>query len=151
MKKLAIVLSLAALAGCAAPPPGPAYYGSRAYAQPVDQSQWRVVSVTPVAPGTGARAAANSDTGSSPNVQYSPAPSANTGQPVYVQQPVYVEQPVYVAPPIYAPAPVYDPYPYYWGPPISIGLGFSWSHFSGGHRGWGGRGWGGHGGGFRHR
>jgi hypothetical protein len=150
MKQLAIVLSLAALAGCAVPPPGPAYYGSRAYAQPVDQSQWRVVSVTPVAPGTGARAAANSDAGSGPNVQYSPAPSASTGQPVYVQQPVYVEQPVYVAPPIYAPAPVYEPY--YWWPPISIGLGFSWSHFGGGHRGWGGRGWGGHGrGGFHHR
>jgi len=46
--------------------------------------------------------------------------------------------------PVYAPAPVYDPF---WYPPISIGLGFSWSNWGhhGGHRG------GYHGGPRRHR
>ncbi|MFL6674150.1 MAG: hypothetical protein ACJ8LG_12785 [Massilia sp.] len=154
MKKLAIIVSLAALAGCAAPPPGPAYYGTRAPTG--DPSQWQVVSVTPVPPGTGARAAANGQAGvtTSSNLDYSAAAPSTT-----VVQPVYVPQPVYAPVPVYAPAPVYvDPYPSYWWPPISIGLGFSWGHWSGGHRGWGGgRGWGGHGGwsghggGFRHR
>lgn len=144
MKKLAIVLPFVALAGCVVAPPGPPNYGTRAvYAQPADPGQWRVVSVTPVAPGTGARAAAAGDTGTSPTVEYAPAPST-------VTQPVYVQQPVYVPAPVYAPAPVYvDPYPNYWWPPISIGLGFSWGHWSGGHRGWGGHGR--VGGGFRHR
>jgi hypothetical protein len=50
---------------------------------------------------------------------------------------------VYTPAPIYAPAPVYaDPL---WYPPVTIGLGFSWNHWSGGHRGWG------HRGGWRHR
>jgi hypothetical protein len=136
MKQLAIIASLAAaLSGCATYYPAPANYGTRAYAQP-DANGWQVVSVTPVAPGTGAAAAASGDAG---RVTYSPAPAT------------VVTQPVYVAPPVYAPAPVYAPYgPVYadplWYPPISIGLGFSWSHWSGGHRGgWGGRGhWRGH-------
>jgi hypothetical protein len=135
MKQLAIIASLAAaLSGCATYYPAPANYGTRAYAQP-DANGWQVVSVTPVAPGTGAAAAASGDAG---RVTYSPAPTT------------VVTQPVYVAPPVYAPAPVYAPYaPVYadplWYPPISIGLGFSWSHWSGGHHGWGGRGpWRGH-------
>ena len=135
MKQLAIIASLAAaLSGCATYYPAPANYGTRAYSQP-DANGWQVVSVTPVAPGTGAAAAASGDAG---RVTYSPAPAT------------VVTQPVYVAPPVYAPAPVYAPYgPVYadplWYPPISIGLGFSWGHWSGGHRGWGGRGhWRGH-------
>jgi len=121
MKNLAIILSLAALGGCAAPYPGPANYGTRAYAQPADADGWRVVSVTPVAPGTAAAASASGDAG---RVVYSPAPTT------------VVTQPVYVPAPVYAPAPLYaDPY---WYPPISIGLGFSWGnwgHWGGGHRG----------------
>ena len=136
MKQLAIIATLAAaLSGCATYYPAPANYGTRAYSQP-DANGWQVVSVTPVAPGTGAAAAASGDAG---RVTYSPAPAT------------VVTQPVYVAPPVYAPAPVYAPYgPVYadplWYPPISIGLGFSWSHWSGGHHGgWGGRGhWRGH-------
>ncbi|WP_296945654.1 hypothetical protein [uncultured Massilia sp.] len=120
MKKLAIIVSLAALGGCATTYPGPANYGSRAYAQAPDADGWQVVSVTPVPVGTGASSANGGVVTSSPVVGYSPAPVA------------YATQPVYVAPPVYAPAPVYvDP----WYPPISIGLGFSWSNWGHGHRG----------------
>jgi hypothetical protein len=128
MKNLAIVIALAALSGCATTYPGPANYGTRAYAQPADANGWQVVSVTPVAPGTGAAAAASGDAGRITSQPYVP--------------PTVVTQPVYVPTPVYAPAPIYaDP----WYPPISIGLGFNFSHFSGGH--WGGhrgygRGWG---------
>lgn len=146
MKKLAIIIvSLGALAGCAAPGP---YYANQGYAQPADPSQWRVVSVTPVAIGTGARVAASgvSTTTSTPlpattysNSTYS-TPVYATQQPVYVQQqPVWVQQQ-----PVYVPQPVYVDQPNYWYPPISIGLGFDF-----GRSGWGGyrgrsRGWGGH-------
>jgi hypothetical protein len=58
MTKFAIILVAAALGGCAVAPPGPPNYGTRAYTQSGDPSQWHVVSVTPVAPGTGARAGA---------------------------------------------------------------------------------------------
>ena len=130
MKKLAIIVSLgAALSGCATYYPAPANYGTRAVGH-TDPEGWQVVSVTPVAPGTGAAAAANGTAGT---VTYSPAPTTVVTRPLYV------------------PAPVYAPYaPFYaeplWYPPISIGLGFSWSHFSGGHHGgWGHRGgWRGH-------
>ncbi len=126
MKMLAIIVSLAALGGCATTYPGPANYGSRAYAQAPDADGWQVVSVTPVPLGTGASSANGGVVTSSPVVSYSPAPAA------YASQPVYATQPVYAAPPIYAPAPVYvDP----WYPPISIGLGFSWSNWGHGHRG----------------
>ena len=137
MKSLAIIATLAAaLSGCATYYPAPANYGTRAYSQP-DPNGWQVVSVTPVAPGTGAAAKAAGDAG---RVTYSPAPTTVVTQPVYVQAPA----PVYVPAPVYAPyAPVYaDPF---WYPPISIGLGFSWNHWSGGGRGWGHRGgWRGH-------
>ncbi|TFW31967.1 hypothetical protein E4O92_11560 [Massilia horti] len=175
MKNLLIASSLVALAGCAAAPPGPPNYGTRAaYAQPYDQSQWHVVSVTPVPAGTGARVAASGDTGTitssaptgepngttSSTMPYS-APQAGTvvsSQPVYVPTPVYVQAPIYAPPPAYYTPPVYAA-PYYWYPPISIGLGFSWGRWGGGHWGgghWGGGhgGWGGHGGGHgggRHR
>jgi hypothetical protein len=112
----------AALAGCAVPGP---YYA----AQPVDPYGWRTVSVTPVAPGTAARAGSN--------VTY-------TTEPMPVQPAVtYVQQPVYVPQPVYAPAPIYGG-PSYWYPPVTIGLDFIFSNHS---RGWGrggyGRGWGG--------
>jgi hypothetical protein len=138
MKKLAIILASATLAGCATQQP---YYAAGTYIPPADPGQWRVVSVTPVAPGTGARAAAAGDTGvvTSSGIEYSPQQAPQT---------VFVPQPVYVPAPVYAPAPVYVQEPY-WYPPISIGLGFSFGRGWGGHRG----GWGrGHaGGGFRHR
>lgn len=128
MKTLAIILATAALSGCATPYPGPANYGTRAYAQAPDANGWQVVSVTPVPNGTGAQAAASGDAGrvtTSDAITYNPAPA-----------PVYATQPVYVPAPIYAPAPVYDPF---WYPPISIGLGFSWSNWGhGGYRGHGG-------------
>jgi hypothetical protein len=123
MKKLAIILAVAALSGCATQYPGPANYGSRAYAQAPDADGWQVVSVTPVPTGTGAQASASGDAGrvtTSEVVTYNPAPPST----------VYATQPVYVPAPVYAPAPVYDPF---WYPPISIGLGFSWSNW--GHRG----------------
>ena len=127
MKNLLILpLVAAALAGCAVPGP---YYAAQPYAaQSVDPYQWRTVSVTPVAPGTAARA------GSTVTYTTEPLPPAPTV--------TYVPQPVYVAPPVYSPAPVYGPG--YWYPPISIGLDFVWSHRSGGWgRGYhGGRGWG---------
>jgi hypothetical protein len=129
MKKLAIILAVAALSGCATQYPGPANYGTRAYAQAPDANGWQVVSVTPVPAGTGAQAAASGDAGrvtSSDVVSYSPAPA-----------PVYATQPVYVPAPVYAPAPVYDPF---WYPPVTIGLGFSWSNWGHGYRGgYGGR------------
>jgi hypothetical protein len=123
MKTLAIILAVAALSGCATQYPGPANYDSRAYAQAPDANGWQVVSVTPVPTGTAARASASGDAGRvtrSDVVTYSPAPSSTT----------YVTQPVYVPAPVYAPAPVYDPF---WYPPVTIGLGFSWSNW--GHRG----------------
>jgi hypothetical protein len=134
MKKLAIILALAALGGCATQYPGPANYGTRAYAQAPDANGWQVVSVTPVPNGTGAQAAASGDAGrvtSSDTVTYSPAPATTT----------IVTQPVYVPAPVYAPAPVYDPF---WYPPISIGLGFNFGHWGGGYRGHGGGHWHGH-------
>lgn len=127
MKSLMVLPVVAAvLAGCAVPGP---YYA----AQPVDPYQWRTVSVTPVAPGTAARAGST--------VTYSTEPLPAAPAVTYVQQPVYVPQPVY------APAPVYGG-PSYWYPPVTIGLDFMFSHRSGrggwghGHRGYG-RGWGG--------
>jgi hypothetical protein len=121
MKILLTLISVATLAGCAVAPPGPPNYGTR-YPAPADPSQWHVVSVTPVAPGTGERVAAGSGTGSP--VQYTSEPIV---QPVYVPQPVYDPQPVY-----YAPAP-------YYYPPVSIGLDFMFGRSWGGHRG--GRNW----------
>ena len=136
MKTLLTLFSLAVLAGCAYPPPAPANYGTRMPA-PVDPSQWHVVSVTPVAPGTGERLAASSGRGTAaPDaaVQYSSAPVTT-----YAPQTVYVPQPVYVAPPLYAPYPYYSS-PYYY-PPVTIGLDFMFGRSWGGHRG--GRNWGG--------
>jgi hypothetical protein len=120
MKLLFTLLSVAVLAGCAYAPPAPSNYATRYAPPPADPSQWHVVSVTPVPPGTGARTAASSGTGSS--VEYSSEPVASNNT-VYVPQPVYV--PYAVAPTYYAPAP-------YYYPPVSIGLDFmfgrSWGH-----------------------
>ena len=127
MKSLLVVATLAALVGCATTP-GPANYGTRAgYAHSGDPSEWRVVSVTPVAPGTGARVAANNPNGSS--VEYS-------SMPVDAPSVVYQPMPVYVEPPRY----------YY--PPVSLSLGFVLGrHWGFGHRGH----YGGHRGHRRHR
>jgi hypothetical protein len=130
MKTLISVLAVAAtatLGGCAYDAPRGAYgapYGAN-YTAPADPGQWRVVSVTPVAPGTGERLAASSSSGSA--TQYSSAPIVT--QPVYVAQPGYYPAPVY-----YAPAP-------YYYPPVSIGLDLGFGRSWGGHRG--GRNWGG--------
>lgn len=128
MKKLVFAIAgVALLAGCAAPGPGPANYGTRGYAQSGDPSQWQVVSVTPVPLGTGARAG---DAGviTSSNVVLNPAPpGAPVYGPGYGAQPVYAPQPVYGYPPVI----VQDPY---WYPPVSIGLGFSFGRVWGGHR-----------------
>ncbi|MFC4931331.1 hypothetical protein [Massilia sp. GCM10023247] len=129
MKKLVFAIAgVAVLAGCAAPGPGPANYGTRGYAQSGDPGEWQVVSVTPVPLGTGARAG---DAGviTSSNVVLNPAPP---GAPVYGSQPVYGAQPVYAPQPVYGypPVIVQDPY---WYPPVSIGLGFSFGRSWGGH------------------
>ncbi len=132
MNKLVLAFaSLAALAGCATPGPGPGNYANRGYAQPADPNGWQVVSVTPVPLGTGNRAG---DAGvvTSSEIVAEQAPYV-TGRPVY-GAPVY-SAPVYGAPvygaPLY-PAPVYAPNPY-WYPPLSIGLGFSFGRSWGGH------------------
>ncbi|CUI09280.1 hypothetical protein LXA47_22670 [Massilia sp. P8910] len=123
MKNLLLIGALAALGGCATYPASPRY------AQPSDPSQWHVVSVTPVAPGTGERVAAASPTGS--RIEYS-------SRPVTVVERVYVPQPVYV------PAPVYIEEPAYYYPPVTLSLGFGFGHYWG-HGGRGsayvGRGW----------
>ncbi|HEU5436134.1 MAG TPA: hypothetical protein VFU95_06925 [Telluria sp.] len=132
MKTLIVVCAVAAaaaLSGCAYDAPRGAY--GTAYAPPADPGQWHVVSVTPVAPGTGDRLAASSGTGSA--TQYSSAPIVS--QPVYVPQPVYVQQPVYYPAPVY-----YAPSPYYY-PPVSIGLDLGFGRSWGGRHG--GRNWGG--------
>ncbi|RSZ55281.1 hypothetical protein HF313_15705 [Massilia atriviolacea] len=134
MKNLLLIGTLVALGGCATYPSSPGY-ANRGYAQPSDPSQWRVVSVTPVAPGTGDRVAAASPNGS--RVEYS-------SRPVTVTQPVYVPAPVYVQQPVYVPAPVYIEEPL-WYPPVSLSLGFGFGR-SWGRHGFGsahvGTGWG---------
>jgi hypothetical protein len=143
MKTLVAIAVLAALAGCATPPRTVSYAG--AYAQPVDPQGWRVVSVTPVAPGTGAQLAAAQGTGSSTTTTTTPVDMGAqqpqyTSQPIqYTSQPVqYVSQPVYVAAPVYVPAPVYYRDPYYdYYPPVSLSLGFMFGNGGWGHRGGG--------------
>lgn len=123
MKTIIVIAAAAMLAGCATAPPQ--QYG---YAAPADPSKWRVVSVTPVPPGTGASVAARSPDGS--RIEYS-------SEPLRVASPVYVPQPVY------APAPIYAPPPSYYYPPVSLSLGFVFGrHWSSGrhhHRGHHGR------------
>lgn len=131
MQKLIAIAALAALAGCETAPRND--YG-RVSQAPADPSQWRVVSVTPVAPGTGERVAA-ANNGS--RIEYS-APVPVTRERVYAQQqPVYVQQqPVYVPGTVYTPVPVYQPAPAYYYPPVtlSLGLGFVFGrHWSRGH------------------
>jgi hypothetical protein len=114
-RSLVVVLSGAALAGCAVPPPAPAYYQTRLQA-PVDPYQWHVVSVEPVRRDAQGRI-------------------VETPSPIYQSQPVYGAQPVYAPQPVYAyPAP-YPAYPRYYNPiPISIGLNFGFIRHSHRHR-----------------
>lgn len=128
MKKLIFIFAgVALLAGCAAPGPGPANYGTRAgyahSAQSGNPGDWQVVSVTPVPLGTGERAG---DAGvvTSSNIVVNPGVPGATQ---YGSQPVHGSRPVYVYPPVY----VQEPYYY---PPISIGLGLSFGRSWGGHR-----------------
>ena len=83
MKLLFALFSLAVLSGCAYAPPTQYGQASRYAPPPADPSQWHVVSVTPVPPGTGA------------SVQYSSEPVPRT---VYVPQPLYAP-PAYYYPP----------------------------------------------------
>lgn len=152
MKTLLTIISLGILCGCASQPVGPRpVYGARP-APPADPGQWRVVSVTPVAPGTGAQLAAAAGkgavtNGSLPYVSQPDASQPDTLQPyptksattIYVSPPVYYPQPIYVPQPAYVPAPYPYSYPYSYYPPVSIGLDFGFG------RSWGGRGrnWGG--------
>jgi len=116
MKSLLVVISLAALGGCAVAPPG-GYYAT-AVPQNVDPHQWHVVQSQPVASTT----VVSGD--------------GYTSAPVYVDQSDGWTQQVYV------PAPVYYQQPYYnYYPPVSIGLDFGW--YGGGWGGGRGRGWGG--------
>ncbi|WP_426210881.1 hypothetical protein [Massilia sp. TWP1-3-3] len=143
MRKLLVVALATALAGCAEMPQQQGY-GTNAYAQPRDPSQWRVVSVTPVPVGTAAKVAAKSPDGKP--VEYSsttvPRPVYSSA-PIFSQTPVYSQAPVYGSAPVYYPAPVYAPQPSYYWPPVSLSLGFvlgqHWGrgygggHFRGGH------------------
>lgn len=153
MKSLFLVLALAALGGCATAPYGQTNYGNQSVRQSGDPSQWHVVSVTPVPPGTGARVAADGGNSAS-RVEYnSSADQAAASPPVYAPQSGYASQPVYAPQqPLYGPAPgyyyapapaYYAPAPYYY-PPVSLSLGFMFGN------GWGRGGWGRAGFGFRH-
>lgn len=119
MKTLLVIAIAASLAACAEAPV------QQRYAQPADPGQWRVVSVTPVEPGTAARVAAASKDGTA--VEYSSAPVSQVYTPV----------------PVYTPAPVYYPEPAYYWPPVSLSLGFvfgrHWGHGRGHYRGGGRR------------
>lgn len=138
MKNLSVIALLGLLTACAAPL-GPGAYGDQARSQPRDPSQWRVVSVTPVPPGTAAQVAAKSADGKP--VEYSSAPVAlYRPAPAYGPAPGYVPAPAYGGAPLYGPAPIYAPAPAYYWPPVTLSLGFvfgrHWSrgHFGGRHR-----------------
>lgn len=115
------------LAGCATEPYGP---GHGAHPQPRDPTQWRVVSVTPVAAGTAARVAAASADGKA--VEHSSRPVTEV-PPAYSQAPAYTTAPLY--PPVYVPPYAHVP-AFYW-PPVTFSLGFVFGrHWGGGHRRW---------------
>ncbi|KQQ47092.1 hypothetical protein ASF61_00030 [Duganella sp. Leaf126] len=132
---LAVVGVVAALTGCATQQP---YYSSARVVN--DPYQWRTVSVTPSDRVYGQSSAPVYTTEELP-----PQPSSRV---VYSEQPVtttYITEPSTViyqpAPVYYQPAPVYyPPAPSYYYPPVSIGLNFGFTHFSGGRGYYGGRG-----------
>lgn len=145
MKKCLVIALVALLGGCAVTPQNPGY-GDRFGAQPRDQSQWRVVSVTPVPAGTAARVASTSKDGKPVEYSTSTMPShVYHPAPVYGHAPVYVPAPVYGHVPVYGPAPIYGSAPVYYWPPVSLSLGFMfgrhWSRGYGGAHFRGGRRW----------
>ena len=143
MKHVLGLVVLGALGGCAVDQPGRDQYGNNAYAQPRDPSQWRVVSVTPVPPGTAARVASNSKDGKAIEYSTGPAPTnAYRPAPVYSSAPVYAPGGYYPPAPVYAPGgyyphvPVYRHEPSYYWPPVTLSLGFVFGrHWSRGHGG----------------
>lgn len=118
MKKTALLLACAAaLTGCATAP----YYAGQPMPRAAAPGEWQVVSVTPVAPGTGAQAAARGEAGV---VNSTPLPADAT----------YGNAPA----PGYQPQPVYEQ-PSYWALPLIIGLGIDFGRWGGHrHRGWSG-------------
>jgi len=101
------------MAGCATGPDG------RVHQTPVDPSQWRVVSVTPVPAGTAARVAAASPDGKAVELSSRPVPLPPPASAPYHPAPLY--------------APPYIEQPAYYWPPISLSLGFVFGrHWSGG-------------------
>lgn len=139
MKYLLGFAVLAALGGCAVDQPNRGSYGNVSSAQPRDPSQWRVVSVRPVAPGTAAQVAARSPDGRPVEYSTGPVAAAPVYRPAapYVPAPVYAPAPVYGPAPYYGfPAPVYAPQPSYYWPPVTLSLGFVFGrHWSRGHFG----------------
>lgn len=150
MKHVLGFVVLAALGGCAVDQPQRNQYGNNAYAQPRDPAQWRVVSVTPVPPGTAARVASSSKDGKAVEYSTGPAPVSNAYRPapVYAPNTVYGQSGYYPHAPVYAPGgyyphtPIYRQEPAYYWPPVTLSLGFVFGrHWSRGH----------HGGRYRHR
>src|SRR5471030_1059072 len=123
MKRLLILVAMAALAGCAVAP-APMYYTP--VAQNYDPHQWHTVPADqPVMVAAAPQ-------------QYAPQQYVSQPGVTYTTEPVYA--PVYASP-VYVTGPAYQPYYY---PPVSIGLDFG---FGGGwccRGGWGR-------GGYRHR
>jgi len=86
MKKIAAVVALATLGGCAVYQPGPANYTGRANAASFDPYQWHTVAVEPAYV-----------------TRYNAAPTyypRTYSRPIYAPQAVYAPQPYYAYPPV---------------------------------------------------
>lgn len=141
MKILLTIAAAAVLAGCATAPASRNY--STQYAPPpADPSQWHVVSVTPVPPGTRDRYG-NYDNGASAQYNSGPVASIYQSQQRYAPNNNYYAPNTYYAPPVYVAPPMYAPAPAYYYPPVSIGLDFMFGRSWGGRHPRGGRNWGG--------
>lgn len=114
--KAILVLPLLALSlsACVVAPPAPPMIARLpVQAMPASADGWRVVSVTPVAPGSRR----------DPNYTIESLPEAPAPTAAYVPQPVYVQQPLYLPPPVVVERPVYvDPWPV----AIGVGLTLGW-------------------------